>query len=407
MTIPHKEGFVFAPFFTLLRARGLEVTLSEWLTFVEAMDKGLVDANFTQFYYLSRSILVKSEADYDKYDSVFLEYFKDIADDSNQLPKELLEWLNNPAIFPFDAKDLGRGDLFKNFSEEAIEKMFRERLAEQKEEHNGGTYWIGTHGASPFGNAGETNNGIRVGGQSRKRLAMEVAGERKYRDFRRDAELNTRSFQLALRRLRQNSNRVDAPRTELDLDATIRATGDRGGILDLVFAKPRKNTVKLMLLMDSGGSMDPYSRLCATLFGAVSKSNHFKDLKVYYFHNCFRRRFYKSPTLDDRDAVPTEWILANIDAEYKVIVVGDALMSPRELTGGYYPGKEIANTGLTWLRAFRQKYKRMVWFTPENNEYLEGGYWGQTYFIIKKEVDTCPLTVENLAEKVKTLMVAR
>lgn len=402
-----KQGFVFAPFFALLRARGLDVTLGEWLTFVEAMDKGLVDANFTQFYYLSRSILVKSEADYDKYDSVFLEYFKDIADASNQLPKELLEWLDNPALFPHEVEDRGRGDLFRNFSDEAIERMFRERLAEQKEEHNGGTHWVGTHGASPFGNAGESNKGIRVGGQSRKRLALDVAGERRYRDFRRDAELNTRSFQLALRRLRQHSNRVDAPRDVLDLDATIRATGDRGGLLSLVFDKPRKNTVKLMLLMDSGGSMDMYSRLCATLFQAVNKSNHFKDLKVYYFHNCFRRRFYRAPTLDERESVSTDWILKNIDSEYKVIVVGDALMSPRELTGGYPAGRELTPTGLIWLRMFRKKYPRMVWFTPEDNEYLAGGYWGQTYFMIKEEVDTCHLTVENLAEKVKTLMVSR
>lgn len=266
---------MFGSFFYLLRARGLKVSLSEWLTLVEAMDKGLIDTNFTQFYYLTRAILVKSEADFDRFDSVFMEYFKDVVVESEELPPELLEWLNNPAIRKrgTDLPDTGRANMWKSFNEERIQKMFQERLAEQKEEHNGGAYWIGTEGASPFGNSGETLKGIRVGGVSRHRRAMSVAGERRYRDFRDDAGLDVRSFQTAFRRLRQFSNRVDVPRTELNIDATIGATCANAGHLKLVFDKPRKNTVKLMLLMDSGGSMDLYSGMCAALFQAVSRSN--------------------------------------------------------------------------------------------------------------------------------------
>lgn len=398
---------MFVPFFYLLRARGLKVSLTEWLTFVEAVNQGLVAGSFTQFYYLARSILVKSEADYDKFDSVFLEYFKDMPPATDELPEELLEWLNNPSLRE-SLPDMGRGRMFMDWSNEAIEKMFRERLEEQKEEHNGGTYWIGTNGASPFGNSGESLKGIRVGGSSRRRLAMEVAGERKYRDFREDAGLNLRSFQMAFRRLRQFSNRVDAPRTELNIDETIRATCDNAGGLKLVFEKPRKNTVKLMLLMDSGGSMDPYNSICSSLFQAVSKSNHFKDLKVFYFHNCFTRRFYKSPMLTYTDSVATEWILNNIDGEYKVIVVGDALMDTGELMGSYHFGKEVVPRGLRWLQIFREHYPRMLWFTPMEHEPYVSDYWGASYAIIKREMGNIfPLTIENLASCVRKLMAAR
>lgn len=153
--------------------------------------------------------------------------------------------------------------------------------------------------------------------------------------------------------------------------------------------------------------MDPYSSLCGDLFQAVSRSNHFKDLKVFYFHNCFRRRFYRTPLLDERDSVGAQWLLNNIDSEYKVIVVGDALMSPRELTGGYRPGKELTPTGLIWLRRFRDRYRHLVWFTPSDNEPIVNSVWGASYGIIKKEVDIYPLTMETLSQAFKKLMAAR
>ena len=397
---------MFGAFFYLLRARGLDVSLSEWLTLVEAMDKGLVNTGLTQFYYLARSVLVKSEVDYDKFDRVFLEFFKDVAFTTDELPKEFLDWLNNPNHRR--TGDLGRGDLPLAFSDETIVQMFKERLREQKEEHNGGTYWIGTDGASPFGNAGEGEKGIRVGGTSQRRMAMAVAGERRFRDFRDDTTLNTRSFQMAFRRLRQFSNRINMPKTELNINETIRATCDNFGYLKLVFDKPRKNTVKLLLLMDSGGSMESYSSLCASLFQAVSKSNHFRDLKVYYFHNCIKTHLYTSPKITYRESLKTDWVLNNIDSEYRVIIVGDALMDSSELLGnGYYSPKRSIPSGLQWLQRFTKRYRHLVWLTPADTEYMVNSYWGESYAIIKREVDMHTLTVENLTTVIKKLMVSR
>lgn len=397
---------MFGSFFYLLRARGVDVSLSEWLTLVEAMDKGLANSGFTQFYYLSRSILVKSEADFDKFDRVFMEYFKDVPFESDELPDELLDWLNNPNHRKHG--DLGRGNILSALNDDTVARMFRERLLEQKEEHNGGMYWIGTDGASPFGNDGETQMGIRVGGASQKRMAMAVAGERRFRDFRNDATLDTRSFQMAFRRLRQFSSRVDEPRTELNINDTIRATCDNFGKLKLVFDKPRKNTVKLMLLIDSGGSMAAYSKLCASLFQAVSKSNHFRDLKVYYFHNCFKSQLYTSPRVWYREAVQTNWVLNNMDGEYRVIIVGDALMDTSELVGsGYYSASSGVPSGLDWLRRFKDRYRHLVWLTPEENDSMINSYWGQSYKLIRKEVDMHVLTIENLTKVIRKLMVAR
>lgn len=397
---------MFGSFFYLLRARGLDVSLTEWLSLVEAIDKGLVNTGFTQFYYLARAVLVKSEADFDKFDRVFMEYFKDVPFSSDELPAELMEWLNNPNVGkrpPLDPNGMSLP-----FSDDAIAKMFQERLAEQKEEHNGGNYWVGTGGRSPFGNDGETNRGIRVGGTSRRRMAMAVAGERRFRDFRNDATLDVRSFQMAFRRLRQFSNRVDMPRTELNIDATIRATCDNFGHLKLVFDKPRKNTVKLMLLMDSGGSMESYSKMCASLFQAVSKSNHFRDLKVYYFHNCFKRHLYTTPRILYKESVLTDWVLRNLDPEYRVIIVGDGLMDMSELVGsGYHASRAGVPNGLDWLRRFKERYRHLIWLTPEENDTMVNSYWGQSYRLIQKEVDTQVMTVENLTNAIKKLMVSR
>lgn len=397
---------MFVSFFYLLRARGLKVSLSEWMTLVEAMDKGLFGANFTQFYYMARSILVKSEADYDKFDKVFLEFFKDMEFDSEEIAEELMRHLNDPN---HDKKgDQGRGRLSLRFSDEKIRKMFEDRLKEQgADEHNGGTYWVGTDGASPFGNDGEALKGIRVGGVSKRRSAMEVAGDRKFRDFRDDTVLDTRSFQVAFRSLRQFSTRIEAPRTELNLDETIKETSNNSGHLKLVFEKPRKNTVKLLLLMDSGGSMDIYSNLCTSLFQAVNKSNHFKDLKTYYFHNCFSDKLYTTPRIIYRESIDTKWVLDNIDSEYKVIVVGDALMSTWELLDNRYYRDGTRPSGLEWLRIFKERYPHLVWLNPTDEEPRPGGFWGQSLLVIRKEVDMYKLTVENLGKVMKKLMVVR
>jgi len=225
-----------------------------------------------------------------------------------------------------------------------------------------------------------------------------VAGERKFRDFRRDNTLDTRQFQVALRHLRQFSGLVDLPETEFDVDRTIRDTADNAGVLKVRYKRPRENTVKVLLLMDSGGSMDYYATLCSALFQAVEKAGHFKDLKVYYFHNCVYSRLYNSPTLSTRDVVPTEWVLSNLSSEYKLIFVGDAQMAPDELFGWDYsysirrkkwvrPDKP--KCGFDWMMLLKEHFKHSIWLNPSDKP-TWGDYWSMTYDTIGENFPMFP-----------------
>lgn len=398
---------MFTAFFYLLRSRGLKVSMNEWMTLMEALDKGLHQSSFTGFYYLCRSVLVKSEADFDKFDGAFLEFFKGV-EFEGELPPELMDWLTNPKEKPGDQFDMERAMQNEWISQAEIQKMFLERLEEQKEEHNGGSYWVGTGGVSVFGNSGFSPRGIRVGGEGGKRRAFQVASERKFRDFRQDNTLDTRQFQMAFRRLRQFSAKAEEAKTEFDIDGTIRETCDNAGKLKVVYDRPRKNTVKVLLLMDSGGSMDYYSRLCSMLFQAVSKSNHFKDLQVFYFHNCIYSKIYTDPQLRPKSVIPTEWILKNLSSEYKVIIVGDAQMEPSELLDpSYYNyGARDNITGIEWLTRFREKYPHLVWLNPSERPYW-GGWWTKTYDIIRKDFDMYDLSIDGLNAALKKMMVNR
>ena len=287
--------------------------------------------------------------------------------------------------------------------------MFEERLKEQTEEHNGGSYWIGTGGFSNFGHSGYAPQGIRVGGVSRHRRAFQVAGERRFRDFRKDNILDIRQFQMAFRLLRQYSDQTLGDKTEFDVDGTIRETCDNAGTLKIRYKRPRRNTVKVLMLMDSGGSMEYWSRLCSMLFQAAERANQFKELHVYYFHNCIYSSVYTDPRMYRAHAVPTEWLLKNFGSEYKVILVGDALMDMYELTGKrwYYGGtQEEARSGLDWLKRFCEQYDHLVWLNPEG-EPSWGPYWGQSYGVIKRLVDMYPLTVDGLEQAMKKLLVNR
>ena len=403
---------MFEDFLTVLRRSGLKVSLTEWMSLMEGMEKGLHNSSFTGFYELCRCLLVKSEADFDTFDRAFLEYFRDVPF-QQEVSQELLDWLDKPDVLT-EYATWDEEQAMKNlgYSEEDIERMLKERMQEQNEEHNGGSYWVGTHGMSTFGNSGSSPNGIRVGGQSMHHRAFRVAGERKYRDFRRDNTLDTRQFQVALRRLRQYSGLVNLPRTEFDVDNTIRDTADNGGVLKVRYKRPRENTVKVLLLMDSGGSMDYYAQLCSSLFQAVSKSGHFKDLQVYYFHNCPYARLYKDPMLMSRNSNETRWVLDNIPSDYKVIFVGDAQMAPYELMGGYYYGRYRGDSrlnedepkcGMDWLKRFRSKYPNVIWLNPSERP-VWGNYWCQTYDDISRVFPMFPLTVEGLEEGMKKLL---
>ena len=397
---------MFASFFYLLRARGLDVSLNEWMTLLEGMEKGLHRSSLTGFYHLCRAIVVKSEAEYDRFDQVFLEFFKDIPF-KGELPEELMDWLNHPA------EDLGRTieELrSRGFPDETLEellKMLEERLQEQTEEHNGGNYWVGTQGRSPFGNSGWHPNGIRIGGQSRSRTAMTVAGERKFRDFRKDNTLDTRQFQMAFRLLRQLSVQADGSEKVLDVDGTIRDTCDNAGTLQVRYKNPRKNAVKVLLLMDSGGSMEYYAGLCSMLFQAATKSNHFKELHTYYFHNCVYGDLYETPRLG-RDRVPTEWVLQNFDSSYKVIIVGDAAMNPYELREKQYNWGQgtYGPSGLEWLDRLRRQYPYLIWLNPEPMP-SRPDYWSQTHWQLGHMFHMFDLSADGLEAGMKRLMVRR
>ena len=398
---------MFASFFYLLRQRGLDVSLNEWLTLLQGMEQGLHRSSLTGFYQLCRAVLVKSEAEYDRFDQVFLEFFKDVPW-QGELPEEVLQWLEHPK------EDLGETvrrlrDL--GMPEESLEELLKrleERLKEQTEEHNGGNYWVGTQGRTPWGNSGWHPGGIRIGGQGRHRTAMTVAGERKYRDFRKDNTLDTRQFQMAFRLLRQLSVQADSNEKVLDVDGTIRDTCDNAGTLKVRYKNPRKNAVKVLLLMDSGGSMEYYAGLCSMLFQAATKSNNFKELHTYYFHNCVYSEVYTHPGLRWDSVVPTEWLLQNYDASYKVIIVGDGAMSPYELREPRYDWEKrtYGDSGLAWLERLRRHYPYLIWLNPEPMP-ARPDYWSQTHWQLAQIFHMYDLSAEGLEQGMKRLMVRR
>ena len=398
---------MFASFFYLLRSRGLDVSLNEWMTLLEGMEKGLHNSSLTGFYHLCRAIIVKSEVEYDRFDQVFLEFFKGVPFEG-ELPDELMDWLNHPA------EDLGRTIArlrSMGFPDESLEdllKLLEERLQEQTEEHNGGSYWVGTQGRSPFGNNGWHPNGIRVGGVSQHRTAISVAGERKFRDFRKDNTLDTRQFQMAFRMLRQLSVQENSAEKEVDVDGTIRSTCDNAGTLQVEYKNPRKNTVKVLLLMDSGGSMDYYAGLCSMLFQAATKSNHFKELHTYYFHNCPGTQLYTTPRIRWDECVNTEWVLQNFDSSYKVIIVGDAAMNPYELHSRQFDWMthNYGPAGMEWFQQIKKRYPYLIWLNPEPTP-DHPGFWTQTHWELSQIFEMYDLSAEGLEAGMKRLMVRR
>ena len=395
---------MFLTFFYLLRASGINVSLGEWLTLMEGLRMDLHDSTLSGFYTLCRSVLLHSEADFDRFDQVFLEFFKDVKH-VDEVPPEMLKWLEHPEL---DLVELERLSEITGLSVEEIERMFAERLRGQDAEHNGGRKWVGTEGYTPFGHRGKQLGGIRVGGKSNYHSAYRVAGERKYRDWRKDNTIDSRQFQMAFRSLRQLSSNSDEPKTELDIDATIRKTCDNAGNLSIEFTRPRKNALKLMLLMDSGGSMDYYRELCSLLFQSVSKAGRFKDLKVYYFHNSPGKRLYLDPTLDWRNSVLTEWVMNNIPSDYKVIIVGDASMSMQELLPSYNWWKSDVpeNSGLALLLELKRRYPHIIWFHPQPRP-AYSSYWTQTFELLEKYFDMYQLSIDGMTKGMKKLMVRR
>ena len=400
---------MFLKFFHTLRDMGLHVTLGEFLTLQEALEKGLCGNSLTQFYYVARMIMVKSETEYDKFDMAFDECFKAVKSE-REITNAMLRWLDKTDLQ--ELADEEARNMLNQMEErqvfmdkEEVEQKFKERLRDQDSEHNGGSFWIGSMGKTSFGNSGSNIGGMRVGGKIGHQSAFAVIGERKYRDFRDDRVLDNRQFQLAFRKLRQFSSRLDIPETELDIDGTVTKTCNQGGVLNIVMQKPRKNAVKLLLLMDSGGTMIPYSKLLNDIFQAVHKSNHYKDVKTYYFHNCIYSKLYKTPECENGDWVDTEWVFRNLDSDYKVLIVGDAAMAPEELYSdtGNYRGPNGGLSGYEWLKLLKRKYKKVVWLNPK----MAPGHapWREAETAVKELIPMYKLTVDGLNQAMTKLMV--
>lgn len=389
---------MFVDFFYHLRMRGLSVSVHEFLTLVQALHLGLAEDSLNHFYGVARSILVKKPEQYDIYDLAFAEYFKDATVDwaalSPNIHQELLDWLNDPKA----ARHLSDEEkaLLEVLDLEELKRRFEERLNEQTERHDGGNKWIGTGGTSPFGHSGTNPAGIRVGGKGGNRSAVQVASDRRFKNLRNDLILDVRQFGAALKRLRVLTR--DGREEELDLDETIDQTAKNFGDIELVFKQPRKNEVKLLLLMDVGGSMTPYSQLTSLLFSAAHQASHFKHFESYYFHNCPYQTLFKD--ISRRDGVKTEEVLKKVDNTWRCIIVGDAAMAPYELmdSGGsiemYYTNKD---SGLVWLKRIAEKIPRTIWLNPDNPRYWASYY---TVRVIANIFPMFPLTLEGLDDAI-------
>lgn len=399
---------MFTDFLYVLREKGLNVSLTEWITFMDALDKGLAYSSLEGLYNLGRMILVKTESDYDKFDMAFMEYFKNVHIDMEMPPEIIMKFLDKGEM---DTSKLN-ADIYSYIQKRDMaetKRMYRERVTEQNQEHNGGNYWIGTSGGSAFGHSGRNPGGLRIGGHPGQQSAFQVMGERKYQDFRHDKTLDIRQFQMAFRRLRQFSAKLDVAKTELDLDKTIDSTCNNGGYLKLEFDKPRKNSVKLLLLFDCGGTMMPFSELCNDLFQAVHKANHFKDVKTYYFHNCIYSKVYKDAECEMGNWVDLDYLFRHTDKDYKVIIVGDAQMAPEELfdINGNYRGPNDGRSGYEWNKLLRDKYKKAIWLNPRFHGKLNDLAWMESERTLAEIYDMYPLTIDGLKAGITKLMAPR
>jgi len=376
------------------RAYGLKVTLVEWLTLIQALAEGHARANLEVFYHLARSLLVKKETLYDLYDVAFADFFRGV-DRQFEISEALLAWLADPVL----PRELTAEEMaaLRAMDLDELKRRFAERLEEQRERHDGGSRWIGTGGTSPFGHGGANPAGIRIGGSGGGRSAVQVASERRFQNLRGDRVLDTRQIGMALRRLRRLGK--DEHLEELDLDATI-DTSARNAEIDLVFGPPRKNRIKLLLLVDVGGSMDPHADLSERLFSAAHAANHFHSFESRFFHNCVYETLFTD--IYHFRGGPTEEVLKKLDRTWSVILVGDAWMSPFELThrGGaidlYHDNRE---TGLAWLKRIRERCPQSVWLNPEPRR-----VWRAPSIRLVREVfPMYELTLDGLDEAVDVL----
>jgi len=385
-------------FFYLLRKRGIPVSIKELLVLLESLQQRLAFCSIDDFYLLARLCLVKDEKFFDRYDRAFAAYFKDLESFEDILESLIPEeWLRSEFM-----KSLSDEDKAKIKSLGGLEKLletFKERLKEQQKRHSGGSKWVGTGGTSPFGHSGFHPEGIRVGGDSRNKRAVKVWEQRQFKDLDDSIELGTRNLKVALRKLRKFAR--TGAHEELDLDNTISSTAKNAGWLDIKMIPERHNAIKVLLFFDVGGSMDPFVKICEELFSACK--TEFKHLEYFYFHNFIYESVWKDNVRRYTEDIPLTDVLRTYSSDYKVIFIGDASMSPYEIT---HRGGSVEHMndqpGYVWMQRLKEVFTKVIWLNP-----VEEKYWGYTESIsmVKQllEGEMYSLSLQGLEKGIKSL----
>lgn len=386
-------------FFFMLRSGGLNTSITELLHLLEAMQYGIAKFSVENFYYLSRSILVKDESLFDRFDQIFTAHFSGIEKIINELFKDVPEeWLRKQAQLMLTEEERAQIESMGGF-EKLIETL-KKRFEEQKDRHQGGNKWIGTAGTSPYGAYGYNPEGIRIGQPgSVHRRAVKVWDKREFRNLDNSVNIGTRSIKIALRQLRKFAREGIAD--QLDIDNTIKKTAKNAGLLELEMVPEKHNSIKILLCLDVGGSMDDHVRVCEELFSAAS--SEFKNLEYFYFHNFLYEKLWKDNRRRHAEQIPLNDIINKYGPEYKLILVGDATMSPYEIA---YPGGSIEHwneePGSVWLKRMLDHFKNAVWINPEEKQ-----HWNFTPSIKLThdlmEGRMFPLTLDGLSEAIKEL----
>jgi len=387
------------PFFTALRDAKVPVSMKEWLHLMEAMDKDVAGRKVDDFYHLSRAVLVKDEKHYDRFDQVFGKVFAGIEsvgageEPSLDVPEDWLKLLNEKFLTDEEKAEIEALGGFDKLME-----TLKQRLEEQKGRHEGGNKWVGTGGTSPFGHGGYNPEGVRVGGPGKQGRAVKVWEKREYRNLDDQVELGTRNIKVALRRLRRFARQ--GALDELDMDATIDGTA-RQGWLDIHMRPERRNTIKVLLFLDIGGSMDAHVKMCEELFSAAK--TEFKHLEFFYFHNCLYEGVWKDNRRRHSEKIPTWDVLNKYPADWRAIFVGDATMSPYEVT---MPGGSVEHwneeAGAVWMKRATQQWDKVAWLNPTAERYWN---YSASVGMVRELVDErmYPLTLDGLDKAMRAL----
>jgi len=390
---------MFQRLFAELRAARVPVSLKEYLVLVEALEKGAIEPRVEDFYYLARATLVKDERHLDRFDRVFALVFKGVDSGAETLEGQIPEdWLRKLTERFLSDEEKAQIEALGGWDK--LMETLEQRLREQKDRHEGGNRWIGTGGTSPFGNGGFNPEGVRIGGDGRGQgRAVKVWEKREYKNLDDSVELGVRNIKVALRRLRKFARQGAAD--ELDLDGTIKKSA-REGYLDIVMRPERRNAVKVLLSLDIGGSMDSHVQLCEELFSAARAE--FKSLDFFYFHNCLYENVWKDNRRRHDEKTATWDVLHKFPHDYRVVFVGDASMSPYEIT---HPGGSVEHwneePGAVWLKRFADVYERLVWLNPTPERYWAHSQSTSLISDIVGPKRMFPLTIEGLDGAMKEL----